>query len=95
MIAMAMLACRTGTPPKLLPETFGPKRIHIPKAPPLGLLLEQPQFKTFNERTLRFPKEDGMEREIVDFSPFEGLMHDFKVKWIYEKLREVEFEHNV
>ncbi|TXT13262.1 hypothetical protein VHUM_00629 [Vanrija humicola] len=95
MIAMAMLACRTGTPPKLLPETFGPKRIHIPKAPPLGLLLEQPQFKTFNERTLRFPKEDGMEREIVDFSPYEGLMHDFKVKWIYERLREVELEHNV
>lgn len=95
MLSLAMLACRTGTPPSLLPETFGPKRIHIPKAPPLGLLLEQPQFKTYNERARTLPKgDDEVSREYVDYSKYADLMHEFKVKWIYERLREVELESN-
>lgn len=120
MISMAMLACRTGTPPSLLPETFGafpgwlgrlidashkptlnltnhpgPKRIHIPKAPPLGLLLEQPQFKTYNERARTLPKTAGEQREFVDFTKYTDQMHQFKVEWIYERLREMELESNV
>lgn len=38
---MAILACRTGTPARLIPETFGPRKINVPMAPALGLLLEQ------------------------------------------------------
>jgi tRNA pseudouridine38-40 synthase len=30
------------------PQTFGPTKIHIPKAPALGLLLEQPRFGVYN-----------------------------------------------
>lgn len=95
MMSMAILACRTGTPPSLLPLTFGPKRIHIPKAPPLGLLLEQPQFRTYNKRVHELPNVSGEERPEVDFKPYEEVMHDFKVHWIYERLREVEFEANI
>lgn len=29
-------------------QTFGPSKIHIPKAPALGLLLEQPRFGVYN-----------------------------------------------
>ncbi|KLT42722.1 pseudouridine synthase [Cutaneotrichosporon oleaginosum] len=94
MISMAILACRTGTPPSLIPETFGPKRIHIPKAPPLGLLLEQPQFKVYNERTRSIPNPDGEPREIVDFSKHAEEMQAFKVKWIYDALRQTELETN-
>lgn len=32
------------------PETFGPTRLNIPKAPALGLLLEQPQFESYNRK---------------------------------------------
>jgi tRNA pseudouridine38-40 synthase len=78
MISLAMLACRTASPPSLILETFGPKRIHVPKAPPLGLLLQQPQFKTYNERIKQ-----------------KAEMDDFKVKWIYERLRQDELETNV
>ena len=32
------------------PETFGPARLNIPKAPALGLLLEQPHFDSYNRK---------------------------------------------
>lgn len=95
MMSMAILACRTGTPPSLIPATFGPQRIHIPKAPPLGLLLEQPQFKTYNQRVHALPNVTGEERPEVDFGKYADVMHKFKVEWIYERLREVEYESNI
>ncbi|WWC88286.1 tRNA pseudouridine(38-40) synthase [Kwoniella dendrophila CBS 6074] len=95
MISMAMLACRTASPPSLLPETFGPKRIHVPKAPPLGLLLQAPQFGVYNDRVLN--KHHGLQedRDAVDFGLYDELMNDFKVKWIYEKLRQEELDSHV
>ncbi|KAF8299298.1 tRNA pseudouridine synthase [Clavulina sp. PMI_390] len=51
MIGMVMLVARTSTPATLIPETFGPSRIHIPRAPALGLLLEQPRFSSYNTKT--------------------------------------------
>lgn len=50
MIALAILAVRTSTPPSLVAETFGPSRIHIPKAPALGLILLGPQYGEYNKR---------------------------------------------
>lgn len=50
MIGTAILAIRTSTPPSLIPETFGPSRIHTPKAPALGLLLLEPQYVEYNKR---------------------------------------------
>ncbi|WVQ96606.1 tRNA pseudouridine(38-40) synthase [Kwoniella sp. CBS 9459] len=95
MISMAMLACRTGSPPSLIPETFGPKRIHVPKAPPLGLLLEAPQFGVYNSRIT--DKRGGLQedRDPVNFGLYAEKMHAFKVKWIYERLRQEELEAHV
>lgn len=92
---MAILACRTATPPSLLDETFGPKKIHIPKAPPLGLLLQQPQFKTYNERIQDNPGGMTEHRDPVDFGLYQEEMEKFKVKFIYERLREEELETSV
>ncbi|BGP55117.1 hypothetical protein JCM8202_004622 [Rhodotorula sphaerocarpa] len=50
MIGLVMLAVRTATPPSLVPETFGPSRIHVPKAPGLGLLLISPHYTEYNKR---------------------------------------------
>jgi len=44
---------RTTAPPSLVAETFGPSRLHIPKAPGLGLLLEQPLFGAYSDRIVR------------------------------------------
>lgn len=61
-LAMAMLSVRTGTPLSLLPKTFEAEKINIPKAPALGLLLERPVFKLYNERIAS--RED---RDMIDF----------------------------
>lgn len=95
MMSMAMLACRTASPPSLLPETFGPKRIHIPKAPPLGLLLEAPQFGMYNNRIGEQKKGDNVEREPIDWDLYKEDMQNFKLKFIYERLRQSELETHV
>lgn len=43
----------------------GSKDITVPKAPPLGLLLEQPQFAVYNERIKQNPGGSEVEREEV------------------------------
>ncbi|KAK0552652.1 tRNA pseudouridine synthase 1 [Tilletia horrida] len=50
MIGLLVLIGRTPTPASLVAETYGPARIHIPKAPGLGLLLEQPLFGNYNHK---------------------------------------------
>jgi tRNA pseudouridine38-40 synthase len=50
MIGLLILVVRTRTPPSLIPETFGPSKIHVPKAPALGLMLEQPVFTGYNKK---------------------------------------------
>lgn len=50
MIGLMILAVRTSTPPSLIAETFGPGRIHIPKAPALGLILLGPEYEEYNKK---------------------------------------------
>lgn len=50
MIGLLILAVRTSTPASLVAETFGPSRIHIPKAPALGLILLGPEYEEYNKR---------------------------------------------
>ncbi|TKY88061.1 hypothetical protein EX895_003157 [Sporisorium graminicola] len=50
MIGLLVLVGRTGAGEGLVDECFGPARVHIPKAPGLGLLLEQPIFDAYNSR---------------------------------------------
>lgn len=52
-------------------QTYGPSKIHIPKAPALGLLLEQPKFGVYNLRvnesnaTIRKREPEGNEAEAI------------------------------
>lgn len=48
MIGLLVLLGRTRAPKSLINETYGPARIHVPKAPGLGLLLEEPFFAGYN-----------------------------------------------
>lgn len=48
MIGLLVLIGRTNAPKSLVGETFGPARVHVPKAPGLGLLLEEPFFTGYN-----------------------------------------------
>lgn len=80
MVAMASLVVRSGCTPNRIPDTYGPDRIAIPKAPGLGLLLERPIFDTYNE------KAGSLGREPINFDKYATAMNEFKQREIYNRI---------
>ncbi|KAG9046451.1 tRNA pseudouridine synthase 1 [Tulasnella sp. UAMH 9824] len=106
MISMALMVCRTETPVSLIPETYGPRRITVPMAPALGLLLEQPLFGSYNDRVrsenaalekqkVSDEEKANRRRDEIDFSQHQNEIDEFKLKLIYERMREEEAKSNV
>jgi tRNA pseudouridine38-40 synthase len=109
MIGLLMLAVRTSTPPSLVPETFGPSRIHIPKAPALGLLLLEPQYEEYNKKVHESNKKLDLldeagkvtveemaeqRRDPVEIGNQKELVDAFKREEIYKRMWEVEAKDN-
>ncbi|KAI3403040.2 PUS1 [Candida oxycetoniae] len=89
MISMASLIVRCDLPPgQIISNCFKPTRINIPKAPALGLLLENPVFDAYNVKL----KDHSYEP--IDFSKYEKEMLDFKMKNIYDKIYMSEVKDN-
>ncbi|KAK1780887.1 pseudouridine synthase [Copromyces sp. CBS 386.78] len=88
MVAMAVLIVRCGAPMSLVNESYGPRRISIPKAPGLGLMLERPVFDVSNKKF----KELG--REPIDFGKWDGEIQKFKDEHIYKRMFELEEKEN-
>lgn len=88
-----MLITRTNTPISLIADTFEQPRINIPKAPALGLLLERPIFRVYNEN-MRV-KSNQVDRDIVDFDKYNEKIEAFKKEWIYKKIFEAEHNEHV
>ena len=80
MVSLAALVVRTGCPLERVEETYGPRRLTIPKAPGLGLLLERPVFDNYNERAAH------IQRNEIDFDNYRAAIDDFKRKMIYEHI---------
>lgn len=59
---MAMLCVRSQTPLSVIDASFGETSINVPKAPALGLLLEEPVYSLYNSRV-----EEVADREAIDF----------------------------
>lgn len=103
MISLVVLSCRSNASPQLIPETYGPKQIQIPKAPSLGLLLEQPQFGTYNLKVKETndkikegdPDAENHRHDPIDYEIYRETIDNFKVKHIYERMRQEEAENNV
>lgn len=93
MISMGMLVTRSETPISLIPKTFEENKINIPKAPALGLLLERPIFKVYNDKMRT--KSNQVERDIVDFDVYKNKINAFKEEWIYKKIFEAENQEHV
>ncbi|PWN48874.1 pseudouridine synthase [Violaceomyces palustris] len=95
MIGLLVLVARTNAPPSLIPETYGPARIHVPKAPGLGLLLEEPLFGGYNQRIAennrRIEKlgrkaDEDMKRDPVEYTAYKEQMEAFKQTFIYDRI---------
>ncbi|CAO3607065.1 unnamed protein product [Mucor hiemalis] len=94
MISMAMLLTRTNTPISIIQDTFQENKINIPKAPALGLLLERPIFKVYNDK-MRKKASNMIERDEIDFDKYNKEIEEFKKEWIYTKIFEAENQEHV
>lgn len=84
MVSMAALIVRCGCPVSLMDKAFGSKQMNIPKAPGLGLLLEQPVFGGVNT------KLTGLGHDPISFEKWQNEIDDFKMKHIYKKIYDEE-----
>ena len=91
MVGLAVLTARCGAldPAAFVPQTYGPARVSIPKAPGLGLLLERPVFNSYNQRAV-----DSLGLEALDFSNYEKEIRAFKDEHIYRRIFELEEKEN-
>lgn len=63
-------------------EAFKAERINIPKAPPIGLLLERPVFDRYNQDN----GKSEAERDLIDFSQYQEKIDAFKSEFIYNEM---------
>lgn len=50
MIALAVFLTRSQSPPSLVSKLYESTRIRVPKAPALGLMLEEPVYESYNKK---------------------------------------------
>jgi len=90
-MCVLVLACRTGTPSKVIDELYGPRQVAIPKMPALGLLLEQPIFDSYNAKvrdtSARLEPSHADYRAPIDFGVHAEAMARFKDAHIYSRMR--------
>ncbi|QRW03334.1 tRNA pseudouridine synthase [Ceratobasidium sp. AG-Ba] len=102
MTTLLVLATRTGTPASvLIPKAFDPPKITIPKAPSLGLLLQEPRFSTYNkhvteenELATKRGQTDRI-RELIEWESLQEPINQFKNEHIYSRLRAEETKYGV
>lgn len=88
MIAMATMVVRLSLPYKIINNFFNEDKINIPKAPALGLLLENPVYDGYNTKLTK------SDYDPIDFIKFDKEMEDFKMKYIYDKIYAEESKEN-
>ncbi|KAJ3282335.1 tRNA pseudouridine synthase 1 [Borealophlyctis nickersoniae] len=87
MIGLAIMIIRTGTSIGLVKESFKREKLNIPKAPALGLLLEQVVYATHNKRGPQpNNRQNPGEKEPVDFEKYKDEIAAFKEEWIYSNM---------
>ncbi|KAF8967630.1 pseudouridine synthase [Flammula alnicola] len=94
MMAILVLACRMGTPTRIISELYGQRDVFVPKMPSLGLLLEEPLFDSYNQRmgviNAKLEPTDAEYRPLIDFDLHRDKINAFKEVFIYKNMREVE-----
>ncbi|KAL7943533.1 pseudouridine synthase [Trichoderma barbatum] len=89
MVGLVTLMVRCGTTLDRITESYGPKKMAIPKMPGLGLLLERPVFENYNKRA-----KETLGREDIDFDRYNEKLEAFKQEQIYSRIFGVEEKDN-
>ncbi|KAJ2163123.1 tRNA pseudouridine synthase 1 [Coemansia sp. RSA 552] len=90
MVGLIVLMARAGAPLDLIDTLFSGPRVNVPKAPGLGLLLEQPVFDGYNKRAAA--GKTTAPTDPIDFAPFAKEMDEFKQRFIYDRIIQTEME---
>ncbi|KAI0031441.1 pseudouridylate synthase [Vararia minispora EC-137] len=94
MMAALVLSVRTHTPPQIIDELYGPRRVFVPKMPSLGLLLESPIFDSYNRRVEgineKLMPDDKEYRPPISFGIYAERLARFKEEHIYFRMRDIE-----
>lgn len=105
MVGLLVLVARSPAPEVLMKETFSAKKIHVPKAPALGLLLNSPVFGGYNIKVrqhnsslgprfaagkLSAEEREEQKREEITYAPLKEEMEEFRMKHIYQTQYETE-----
>ncbi|KAJ3225824.1 tRNA pseudouridine synthase 1 [Clydaea vesicula] len=91
MVGLAIMIIRTKTPHKIITNLFKDVKVNTPKAPSLGLLLEQAIFEAYNNKLKGVTKSD---KRPVNFEKYKEEMNTLKEEWIYSKIINEELETN-
>jgi tRNA pseudouridine38-40 synthase len=87
MVGLAILMMKTQTPYHLRDELLQKTvKVNVPKAPGLGLLLEQCLFDVYNQ------KAEIQRRSQIHFSHHEDNINEFKRQFIYDNIVREEFQ---
>ncbi|KAI9164502.1 tRNA pseudouridine synthase 1 [Blastocladiella emersonii ATCC 22665] len=88
MVGLAIMLLKTGTPRDAVQPALltGDVKVNVPKAPGLGLLLEQCVFSVYNK------KAADQDREQIDFGSHSAEIDAFKRQFIYSKIVQEENE---
>ncbi len=89
MVAMAAMLVRCGSSLTVIDQSYGKKRISIPKAPGLGLLLERPVFENYSKKA-----RETLGKDPIEFDKYEKEMQEFKDREIYARIWDVEERKN-
>lgn len=88
MVSMTALSVRCGCHEGRMQDTYLPDRLSIPKAPSLGLLLEEPVFEAYNK------KLEDFGRARIGFDKFKKEIDEFKQREIYGRIFREERDFN-
>ncbi|KAF7255663.1 hypothetical protein EG68_07821 [Paragonimus skrjabini miyazakii] len=87
MIGLMFAVVRGNTTDDVFDHVFGTERIDVPKAPGLGLMLNQVVYTRYNEKF----GNDGIHMPI-DWTKYEDQMDAFKLEHIYDHIHKTEIE---
>ncbi|KAJ1642410.1 tRNA pseudouridine synthase 1 [Coemansia erecta] len=93
MVGLVVLMARAGAPLSLIDALFNGPRVNVPKAPGLGLLLEQPVFDSYNRKAASQRKDASS--DLVTFEPYLKEIEGFKQKYIYDAIVDTEMADGV
>nr|CAH8853792.1 unnamed protein product [Trichobilharzia regenti] len=87
MIGLMLAILKDYTQEDIFDLVFQRERVDIPKAPGLGLMLNQVDFSQYNQKY----QNDGI-HDPIDWSKYEERRDKFKLQYVYEHIDRVETE---